>query len=90
MGLVARQPIAGAKRNDTIAQCPFELLEALEFGFAAREIDEVALHQGRDGSLQLGRSDSSTPVGFIVKCNSDVFHSYTYTSPSPPFKPSIA
>jgi hypothetical protein len=45
VNLVARQPIAGAKRHNAIAQRTFELLKALEFGFASREIDERALHR---------------------------------------------
>ena len=66
VNLVARQPIAGAKRHNAIAQRTFELLKALEFGLASREIDEIALHQGRDGSLQFGGSDAGAPVDLIV------------------------
>ena len=66
MDLVARQPIAGAKCNDAIAQRALKFLKALEFGFAARETDEIALHQCRDRSLQLGGSDTSASVGFII------------------------
>src|SRR6266545_2334289 len=78
--LVARQPIAGAKRHDAIPQRALELLEALEFGFAAREIDKIALHQGRDGSLKLGGPDTSSTVGLIIQCNCDILHSHTYMS----------
>jgi hypothetical protein len=81
MNFVARQTIAGAECDNSIAERALELFKALEFGFASRQIDQVALHQRRDGRLQFGGAYASPPIGLIVQCNCDILHSYTYMPP---------
>src|SRR5262245_3663312 len=78
MNFVARQAIAGAECDNPIAERALELFKALEFGLASRQIDQVALHQRRDGRFQFGGTYAGAPVGLIVQCDCDILHSSTY------------
>ena len=66
MNFVARQAIAGAECDNSIAERALELFKALEFGLASRQIDQVTLHQCRDGRFQFGGADASASVGLII------------------------
>jgi hypothetical protein len=65
--------------RDPIKQILLFFIKVSHRGVLLTERTQVFFHKSRDGGIPLGGNHAGPSVSFIVDCDSDIFHAFTFS-----------